>query len=379
VQERVTDRVAAPVTPKIDPGAGKNSSEKLTVGVEVGAAYDDNIFLSAQHAKSDMVFRVSPSVSYTKGDPSKDSTTGGYVRIAYKPSAIFYMKNSGDDRVDQQAGIDAGWHGQSAAIDYSGGLQRLSDATADTGGGQTKRLELRNTVRLAWTPREKITWELGAGQSSVDYQSPKFFDSRDYYGEGVVRFNYSPKTRIGLGYRAGTFEVDGAGRQVYQQVTGQLQWKPREKIQIELQAGAEHRTFDAGSSNKPVVEGRITWMPRQNTELYLTGYRRENASAYLPGENFTTTGGTVGIAQKFGEKWTARLEGGVERAAYTRVSGVGAAGREDRIYFIKPSLEYQFTDQVRGGIFYRYAKNRSNESSFGYDDNTAGAQIGYEF
>ncbi|MDB6080622.1 MAG: hypothetical protein JWO82_4369, partial [Akkermansiaceae bacterium] len=130
VQDRVSDRMVVPAAPKIDPQTGKVPTAKLTADVEVGVLHDDNIFLSAKDPKSDTVIRVSPSISYAKGDPSKDSTEGAYVRVGYKPSAIFYMKNSGDDRVDHQAGIDAGWHGQSAAIDYSGGLQRLSDATA---------------------------------------------------------------------------------------------------------------------------------------------------------------------------------------------------------------------------------------------------------
>jgi hypothetical protein len=271
-----------------------------------------------------------------------------------------------------------GWRGKAIAFAYTGAFRQLGDATADT-GTLTDRTELANEARIAWSLREKIAVEVAGGHESTDYESGNFADSDLTYGEIALRYAYSPKTRLGLIYKAGRFEVDGAGAQTVHRVTTRIEWSPTEKIAIDLEAGGEHRTFDNGSDTTPVVEGRIGWKPKEGTEIYLTGYRREQASAYLPGQNYTQSGAALGISQRLGEKWVARLEGGLERASYTQVSGAGAAGREDKIQFIRPALEYRFTDDFSMGFYYRYSENRSNQAGLGYENHTAGIQMGYQF
>ena len=372
VDGRILPRSAA----RLDPGAGQTRQEELEMGIAISAAYDDNIFLSATAPKADFVVKVAPSVAYRKGD--KATGEGGYLALAYKPAVIAYADHSDNNRIDHQAAWEAGWRGKAITLAYSGAFGRLGDATADT-GTLTERSELANEARIAWSLREKVSVEVAAGQESTDYESGAFADSDLTYGEIALRYAYSPKTRLGLAYKGGRFEVDGAGEQTVHRTTGRIEWNPTEKIAVDLEAGAEHRSFDNGSDTTPVVEARVGWKPRENTELYLTGYRRERASAFLPGQNYTQSGAALGISQRLGEKWVARLEGGLERASYTQVSGAGAAGRVDKIHFIRPALEYRFTDDFSMGFFYRYSENRSNRAAFGYENHTAGAEVGYRF
>jgi len=372
----VDSRIVPQGRSRLDPYAGKARSEELEMGLAISAAYDDNIFLSATNAKSDFVLKVAPSIAYRKGD--KLEGEGGYLAIAYRPTAVAYADNSDNDRIDQESGWEVGWRGKAIAFAYTGAFRQLGDATADT-GTLTDRTELANEARIAWSLREKVAVEVAGGHESIDYEAGNFADSELTYGEIALRYAYSPKTRVGLIYKAGRFEVDGAGEQTVHRVTTRIEWNPTEKIAIDLEAGGEHRSFDNGSDTTPVVEGRIGWRPKEGTEIYLTGYRREQASAYLPGQNYTQTGAALGISQRLGEKWVARLEGGLERASYTQVSGTGAAGREDKIHFIRPALEYRFTDDFSMGFYYRYSENRSNQSGLGYENHTAGIQMGYQF
>ncbi len=359
-----------------DPAAGEVRREELEAGVTLSAAYDDNIFLSAVGAKSDLVVKVSPSVAYRKGGDTGGE--GGYLALAYRPTAVAYADHGDNDRIDHEVAWKAGWRGKAIALAYGGSYGKLGDATADT-GTLTDRTELANEARIAWSPREKVVMELAAGQRSTDYESAAYADSDLAYGEIALRYAYSPKTRLGVIYRAGRFEVDGAGEQTVHRATARIEWTPREKIAVDLEAGAEHRSFDNGSDTTPVLEGRIGWKPREGTELYLAGYRREEASAFLPGQNYTRSGAALGIAHRLGGKWTGRLEGGLERASYTQVSGPGIAGRVDKIHFIRPALEYRFTDDFSMGFFYRYSQNRSNRAAFGYENHTAGLEMGYRF
>lgn len=377
---RLGGEVDSRILPKegsgLDPHAGEVQTDKVELGLAIAAAYDDNIFLSATNAKSDFVVKVAPAVAYRKGD--KLQGEGGYLAVAYRPTGVIYADNSDNSRIDQEAAWDVGWRGKAIALAYSGSFGQLGDATADT-GTLTDRTEFASEARIAWAVGEKVSVEAAAGYESTNYESSAFADSELTYAEVALRYAYSPKTRLGLIYKPGRFEVDGTGNQTVHRLTTRIEWQPREKIAIDLEVGGEHRSFDNGSETTPVVEGRIGWKPKEGTEIYLTGYRREQASAYLPGQNYTQGGAALGIAQRLGEKWVARVEGGVERATYTQVSGPGVAGRVDRITFIRPALEYRFTDDFSMGFFYRYSENRSNRAGLGYENHSAGIQMGYQF
>ncbi|BCU75553.1 hypothetical protein llg_02680 [Luteolibacter sp. LG18] len=380
IEDRVSDRFDVRVQPGLgfrqDAEAGKVRREGFEAAVTVSGAYDDNIYLSASSAEKDFVVRLAPSVAYVYGDPNgKD---GGYIRVAYRPVGVIYSDHGDSNRIDQDASWDLGWRGSKVAVAYGGRVRQLGDATADA-GRQTDRLVLEQAVRLAWTPREKLSFELAAGQSSNDYRDRQLFDSRSAYGEAALRYLYSPKTRIGIAYRAGTFEVDGAGDQKVQRGTVQLEWQPREKISFNVEAGAEHREFDAGSSTSPVIEAKVAWKPREGTEIFVGGYRRTEASAYLPGQNYDLTGASLGVSQRLGEKWSARLEGGLEKADYKRVSGTGTANRRDDIVFIRPSVRFQVNENMEVEGFYRFERDESSQAGFGYDNHSVGIQVGYKF
>jgi hypothetical protein len=371
----VDSRIVPRVAPRLDEQAGEVRTEELEMGLAISAAYDDNIYLSP-NAQSDFVVKVSPALAWRRGD--KLQGEGGYLSIAYRPTAVAYADQSDNDRIDQVAAWETGWRGKAITLAYTGAVRQLGDATADT-GTLTDRTEFANEGRIAWSLREKISVEVAAGQASTSYDAAQFADSSLVYGEVALRYAYSPKTTLGVAYNFGRFEVDGAGEQTVHRTTARIEWKPTPKIAVDIEAGAEHRTFDNGSDTSPVIEARIGWMPREGTEIYLNGYRREEASAFLPGQNFTQEGVALGIVQRLGGKWTGRIEGGVERAEYSRVSGTGGAGRVDKIHFIRPALEYRFTDDFSMGLFYRYSENRSNNAAFGYENHSAGIEMGYQF
>jgi hypothetical protein len=372
VDSRIVPRGGSP----FDPQAGEVRGEELEIGVVFSATYDDNIYLSATRKEADLVMRVAPAISYRHGD--KLTGEGGYLSVAYRPTGVVYADNSSNNRLDQIAEWDVGWRGKKTAISWNGRAGQLGDATADT-GTLTDRSEFSNEVRLAWSLREKVSLEVAGGHEAVSYDSSAYADSNLTYAELALRYAYSPKTRLGMMYKAGRFEVDGAGEQTVHRVTGRIEWHPREKIAVDLEVGGEYRSFDNGSDTTPVVEGRIGWKPKEGTEVYLTGYRREQASAFLPGQNYTQTGAALGISQRLGGQWTARLEGGVERANYSVVSGTGAAGRVDRIHFIRPALEYRVTDDFSMGLFYRYSENNSNRAGLGHESHSTGVEMGYRF
>lgn len=380
LERRVSGRLDVRVQPvdgsRQDASAGKVKTQGLDLSAVISAAYEDNINLADRNPEHDLVIRVAPTVAYVRG--AADDVEGGYIRVAYRPTGVVYTEHNDSNRVDQDASWDVGVRGQKFAAAYGGRVQKLGDPTPDT-GRQTDRVMLEQVARVAWVPREKLALELAAGQSSTDYRDRRFADSHGAYGEVALRYAYSPKTRLGIIYRGGTFDVDGANNQNIQRGTVRLEWKPREKISFDVEAGGEHRAFDAGSATKPVIEAKATWQPRDGTGIFLSGHQRTEASAFYPGQDYDLTGISAGIEQRMGQKWSGRLEGGFEKASYSRVSGNGPANRKDQIVFIRPSIRCQLTDDIDIEWFYRYECNDSNQPGFGYKSNTAGIQFGYKF
>lgn len=363
-------------------GYGKSPEEAvpdkqgLAVGVAVSAAYDDNITLASVAPEKDFVFRAAPSFAYMQGNA--DSKDGGYLKVAYQPTAVVYADHGNENRVDQDVLWDARFRGRVVSLAYGGHVQHLGDPTPDT-GKPTERWVADQVIRAAWTLREKLSVAAAGGQSSTFYQDRGLADSRETYGEAALRYEYSPKTRIGLAYRAGQVEVDGAGDQIVQRGTARMEWKPREKIAVDLEAGAEHRTFALGSSTKPVVEAKVAWTPAAGTQFSLGGYHRTEVSAYFAGQNYDVSGVSAGVSQRLGKRWTALMEGGLENASYWRFSGTGTADRRDRIVFLRPSVRYQINDDCQLEWFYRYECDNSNQAGFGYGDHTVGVRLGYQF
>ncbi|RYD18905.1 MAG: hypothetical protein EOP88_20920 [Verrucomicrobiaceae bacterium] len=378
VSTSVNDRVEAgdDAVPAVPVSDEPEKTSGLDIGAIISAAYDDNIFLSRDNPESDTVYRISPAISYTQGDP--DEGEGGFIRFAYRPTGVVYSRHGGEDRIDHEAAIMAGWRGKVTKLTYTGAAQKLGDATADT-GRPTDRFTYENEIRGAWIPREKVTLEAAVGNRETDYLDPEFFDSKKTYGEIAVRYAYSPKTEIGLAYQAGRFKVDGADKQTTQQITANLAWQPREKIRVTVEAGGEQRKTENGTDINPVAEGRVEWQPRKGTSLYVTGYQREEASAFYAGQNYSVKGVTAGISQRLGGNWTARLEGGRESASYTQVAGTGTSGRKDKMWFVKPSLQYKISDNSDVSVFYRVSDNSSTDRDFGYDQKMAGIELNYKF
>ncbi len=372
VDDRVkTDVVEVPVISE-----EMNQRSGLELAAVLSAAYDSNIFLSNSNPASDMVTRVGPAIAYTQGNAVGDE--GGFVKFAYKPTAVIYSKNHEDNRVDHDAMLTAGWRGKASSVTYSGAVKNLGDATADT-GEQTDRVETENRILAAWNPREKITVELGVGNRMAKYSDSALFDSSETYGDVAVLYAYSPKTTIGAAYQLGRLNVDGGSDQTIQQFTARFAWQPREKIIISLEAGAEHRKANREAEVNPVIEFRADWTPRQGTKVYLVGYQRQQASAFYAGQDYNVIGATAGVSRRIVGNWTARFDAGLEKVNYSRVSGIGVSGRQDEIWFVRPALEYKFSESLDLSLFYRMSDNDSSDQDFGYRQRLAGIELLYKF
>ena len=383
--------VATPtVEGRIEAGVGDpvwlapREQEKLTdpteqgwdIGIQLEAAYNDNIFLNRVAPESDVIFRIVPKLEYENG---VENEQGAYVHAIYRPAGVIYLDHGSENRIDHQVSVVAGVQGRRTGLVYKGGFQRMGEPTSELGGIRSDRTEYQNEVRLIWRPREKLGVQLAAGQTTQNYDEVTLTDSESTYIEAALEFTYSPKTTLVTAYRAGNYEVDRSPDQSFQQATVQMIWKPREKWSFSVKGGIESRDYGQGSDSYGVFDARAEWAARVGTSLYVSGYRREDVSAVFAGQNIEVMGVTAGIRQKISEHWVAALEGGYETADYKQVSGPGTANRGDEVVFVRPSLEYSVTDDFRVGVRYRYERNASSAANFGYDNHQIGVDLEYEF
>lgn len=362
--------------PSVDVMGDEEGREGLDAGISIGSEYNDNIYYRSTDKEEDLIFRASPFISLTAGDAKEGR--GGFVRTEYRPAGLLYTDHSSDTRVDHDARIWTGWRGAVTSISADGVFQKQGDATAEV-FAPTDRTNLAGELRVAWHGREKLRVETAAGIKRTDYDAPRFFDYDRRYGEIALKYEHSPKTELGIAYRAGTLAVDGSARQDTQAVLGSIVWKPRGKILVSLEGGAERRDSAVGSRTTPVLEARAEWRPREKTKIYLKGYMREEASVFYRGQNFLVRGGTAGVSQRLGEKWEVKLEGGMESNSYRSIGSGNSFDREDKTYFLRPAVSRRFSDQTELSFFYRISSNNSTTDALTYDQSILGVELKHEF
>ena len=344
--------------------------EGLQLSLVVAAAYDDNIFRTADDAEEDIVVSVAPRLTYKLGQPDGPVS----LEASYEAAGILYFDNNDESRIDQRAQVRASLRRKLLRFAYEGGWANLGDPDSDV-GDIADRIEWGHRVIVTWEPRRKTSGEIFAEWSQVDQDASNLNDVQEASAGANLTYRYSSKTQVGVGYEIGQVDVDGAAAQEFHRVTGSLDWRPRRKISISLDAGVEFRDFGGGESNvEPVFEGRISWRPRFGTEFYLSGYAREEASAFLDEQNFTVFGGVLGWSQRIRGPWSARIELGAEEADY--LSTVGAfADREDTLVFVRATADYVLREGNTAQFFYQWTDSDSSDEDFGFANQEVGVSV----
>lgn len=358
----------------VGPGdRGQVSREGLDLSVVASMAYDDNIFQTSQNKVSSLVSQVEPSVGWTAG--RRDNT---WMRIAYEGAAVVFLADSEGNRMDHRFGIEGAVKLDSAALAYSARWAKLGSPAADV-GGVAERYEWGGRIAAIYRPKGKLAYEVAVERSVVDQVEPAFFDFFQSSASIAARYRYSPKTEMEVAYRYGQVDVDGAGRQIFQRIGGQLLWRPRSKVSVAVEGGLEFRDYEVGSGVEPYLSARVDWTPRAKTTLYLEAYRREEASAAEEGENFDVTGIRVGVNQELRDGWSAGLEFGRQNSDYFGINGQPESGREDFISFFRPSVRYVLSEDAQLVFLYQWSKNDSNDPTFSFDNNQFGVSMNYRF
>ena len=350
------------------------SQEGVGISVFASLAYDDNIFRESEDEKEDLVAVVAPEIRYTKGQEQGRA----WVSLAYRPTAVIYFEESDESRIDQYLSASASVRHKVLRLAYDGSWARLGYPDPDV-GGNPERDEWDQRVTVGWDRGGKTAVEAFADWRLEDQDQSDLNDVETISGGLSLIYRHSPKTELGLTYQVGEVDVDNSPTQDFQRITGGIDWRPRPNITAAVEAGAEYRDFGPGGDDwEPVFAGRIQWTPCEGLDLYLTGYRREEASAFFNGQNFTVLGFAGGLRQRLHGGWSLGLEGGWEESDYFSTTG-GGADRDDTAVFIRPSVMYDLSNGMRLQFYYQWSDNDSSDPDFDYENNESGVNILYIF
>ena len=129
----------------------------------------------------------------------------------------------------------------------------------------------------------------------------------------------------------------------------------------------------------PIFSLGASYQPFDATSISLQAYRSDQNSIAFAGENYTTTGFSLTVRQRFFQKYFVTLSGGYDNFSYRSVVANGAAVREDNYFFIRSAADWAMTRKWSIGAFYQYRQRDSDLTVLSFDNNQVGLQMRYSF
>ena len=386
---------------------------QYTFGLTLGATYDDNIFLQPAQVSRDLYFTIQPSVSLGLGGGVAASESANYFRLNYSPEVLLYVDHSELDTVQQFFSLAGAYHLPKITLTGSLGVQLLdstdvgnphplnesldtsnlgvtqpgtpinnnpvSSVNLDT--GQRTRLNLYTAALDAnYYVSDKVSYDLAGQISDSDYAT--LLSSITVSGSAF--FNYSPtaKTTLGFGVTAGYVFADRpTPDQSFEQGNLRLSYSPSLKLLVAGQVGLELRQSTAQTNMEvtPIFDLNASYAPFDGTSLSLEGNRQVLTSAVLGGQDYTLTGLTISVSQRFFQRLYLRLSAGYSHTDYRAETNDPNTPRSDDYFFVQPGLDYNLRNNVTVGGFYSFRTNLSDQSNRNFTDDQVGIRLSLLF
>lgn len=389
--------------------------------VTLGATYDNNIFLEPGGVRGDLYFTLQPGVTLGFGGGYGGGEKDNLVRFSYSPQVLLYVDHPELDTVQHFVNLFGVYHfnrltvrgaqdveildstdvGNPHPSNQLGGTVGTTDPNGGTGTttgsfpvannpvssvnldvGQRTRENLYNTSLLGnYYVSDKVSVDV-SGQLSVSDYAGALLSNTTLSGSGF--FNYSPtgKTTLGLGVTAGYVIADRPNPdQSFEQGNLRLSYVPSSKFVFSGQVGLELRQSSDEDNTEvtPVFDLSVSYNPFDSTAISLTGSRQTLTSAVLGGQDYRTTGLTLGVSQRFFQKFFLRLSVGYTHSEYVAtVVGVSAA-RTDDYFFLQPGLDYNVRDNLSVGAFYSHRESTSSQTNRDFSDDQGGGRVSFSF
>jgi hypothetical protein len=338
--------------------------------------YNDNIYIQPTQKTSDVISTLSPGVTLEAGDYLQREES--WATLIYSPSFLLFAENPRNDAIDQDGRLNLEYRPASWTFGLEQEYLKLSGPIVEAGNRINRSTyDTHLYVRYDFSPR--TSFEIDGNQSINDYPEP-LFSFNIWTASEWMDYWITPKIQIGVGATEGVLDVSRNPHQTYQQLLTRFQYDLDESLHLRGSIGAEVREFQDDQSNREngIYSLGGTYTFAVNTQFLLDAYRRDESSLVAADQNYTLTGGSLGLRQTFADKYTLNLTAGFDHSEYYATREAINTNGQYNYFFVRPGFTYQITSELMAEIFYQYQQNRSSQFN-AFTNNQTGVDVTYHF
>jgi polysaccharide biosynthesis protein VpsM len=234
-------------------------------------------------------------------------------------------------------------------------------------------------VTAGYTITEKLRLRADYANFDVDYRQNEnaFRDRTDNAYSGYLFLKIRSKTAlflqyryIGMAYDAKTDQRDSTIKDYLLGVT----WDITAKTRGSLGAGhgtREYQDRNLEETNRVTIEANLSYWISPKTRIALSGYHRNEESAYSDFGYTLTTGASLGYGQTLTHKISFDLDLSFRRDEYKdRLNTTTGTGNAEEEYFVvAPSISYAINRWLSASLAYEYRDSRSDFDDSAYTGN----------
>lgn len=368
--------------------AGRRGRWRLAPHFHAKGTYDDNIFIQPNQPLADYILTLEPGLAFGFWDSEKERdryldrqrrtavlerTEGTFLVVDYTAVLLGFARTSSQNALGHDARFDARWEREKLTLGARVQFESKWETNAGV-GGRIRRNTLSADVTSAWQITGKTALGFSLHHRTNDPEN--FVRTAEWRVESFFDYSATSLTRFGFGAGVGRVKVEAGADQIFQRFLARAAYALSEKVEAEFRGGVEFRQSDGpwGDRTNPIFEFRTGWTPRAGTRVGLDAFRRVEASAVRPDQDYTLTGFELNVRQAVRGGVHAGLDGGYHVADY--IDAGGADSRRDRYFFIRPGLFYNFAPWGHVGVTHEYRRNGSNRAESRFSNNQTNVEFG---
>ena len=361
---------------------------KVSPHLEARVTYDDNIFIQPENEVEDFIFTLSPGLAIGIWDAEKrrtdgfldrqdtasviDKGRGSYFAVDYTAILLGFAKTASQNAFDQDARLDARWQAEKWTLGGTVHYESKSETNTDI-GTRIRRKTFSAEVVASYRVSEKTAIDTSV---SIRANEPEdYVRSTGWKVETEAAYELTPLVRVGLGGAVGGVAIDGGSDDVFERVLGRASYEFSEKLDFEVRGGVEFRQSDgaAGDRVNPIFSVRAGYEPSEGTRIGLEAFRSVETSEFRPEESYERTGVMLNFRRAVRPGFYLRLDAGYQQSDYSGFAD--ESEREDRYFFVRPNLLYNFASWGNAALTYEFRNNDSNRSDSTFDNNQITFQV----
>ncbi len=334
--------------------ARRSGPVTYVVRLTQSAIHDSNVAASATNRRSDLQLSVGPALLAQLGNEETRWRIGG----AYIGAFSDFVNRSAQQTFDHLGTLSLNSNTNRIRFSLQASAQKLTSSFPDIGERVTRTtLYGAGTMVCKWG--EKLSSELNA--DFTDSTFDRFLSSKEYRIQSLHVYDFSAKTRIGIGSAAGKLVPSLGNTQLYVQGLARVEFRPSEKLFFNVLCGVDRREFETSGTHRlnPVYQGTASWYLTPKTSLTLNAGRRSFSSASLAFQNFAVSTMGISIMHQLTPSVSATITGEREKSVYSSASSGINADRIDHYYRGRLELAWTLKQWLSAGSFLELSENDS--------------------